>query len=197
MYDFYVTTVARLGMYANLELAKQFTPAANCSNRRLKRFFLAKFFKGGRAEAPYCVTSKLDELYPNSGSGKIKPMPRWEADIQNGMLARYNFLKIVPTFTQMRPEKCNGCKCLRPDAVCDFFSMTADLTFPVVMTKNERRRYFTDKVRASKPNHSCRFLRAPECLLSAIEEYIVVREDLTEAGGENGATEFGADVKQA
>ena len=67
--------------------------------------------------------------------------------------------------------------------VCNFFTMTANLTVPAIMTRSKISCYFTkDKAKANKLNRRCMFLGMPEGILNEIKENIVLREDLMEVG---------------
>ena len=82
-----------------------------------------------------------------------------------------------------RPKMCFGCQSLEPNAHCYFIKMTANLTFPVVMTTDEIRRFFKEAlIKVYGPGGCClpSFL-VPKCILRAIKEDIVAVEDLVSA----------------
>ena len=82
------------------------------------------------------------------------------------------------------PELCRGCNSGHPDAHCYFIAMTANLTFPAVMTRTERLHFFKKALILTKrPDQGYVYYSMPKCILKAIRENIVEVEDLTVVGG--------------
>ena len=194
--EFYECYIAKYEMFSGLAIFQGHRPSI--SNRKLREHLYYDcyggydYFGGGMKKVPHCIASRVEELYPDNIVGKIKTMPGWEEDIQMKLVRSYNFVEVPTTYAHRPPAKCHGCLSLCYDAVRDFQAITAGMILPTAMTKENRNRFFVDKLRSHYED--CRgFLGVPVCVDIAMKENIICFEDCQSPDNSVGTCEILAD----
>ena len=188
--QFYECSIAKYEMYSGLAIFRDHQHSI--SNRKLREHLYSNYYGSRKKNVPHCIASRVEELYPDNIVGKVKTMPRWEEDIQMQLVRSYNFVELPKTYAHRPPAKCHGCLSLCYDAVCDFQAITAGMFLPTAMTKDNRNRFFVDKLR---PHYEdCRgFLGVPVCVDIAMKENIICFEDCQSPDNSVGTCEILAD----